>query len=136
MKRAKANEGYVVTSGELLSLFAANNIAKAVARFSRRQVRCGGLVPNINADGHELEMIERLGELIAVETLPPIHRSVILQQAELAEQTVQEFAPESTVAMEISALADQIERQSPEAGTIPKPLSRDEFSRFTREFVR
>jgi nitrogenase iron protein NifH len=136
MKQAIADEIYIVTSGELMSLFAANNIAKAIKRFSKRGVKCGGLVPNIRSEESEFEIIERFGRMTNTKVLPPIRRSTVLQQAELAGKTVREFAPESPVAKELWALAEKIESITRDDCTVPTPLDQDEFNHFAREFVR
>lgn len=47
IREGYAEEIYIISSGELMSLYAANNIAKGIARFaSRGKVRLAGIIGN------------------------------------------------------------------------------------------
>jgi nitrogenase iron protein subunit NifH (EC 1.18.6.1) len=64
MREGYAEEVYLVTSGELMSLYAANNICKAIARLARHgrsPCRLGGVICNsANTHPREGELVKNL----------------------------------------------------------------------------
>ena len=48
IREGKAKEIYIVASGEMMALYAANNISKGIAKYARKSgVRLGGIICNI-----------------------------------------------------------------------------------------
>ncbi len=97
MREGYAQEIYLVTSGELMSIYAANNIAKAIARLSRRvRSRCtlgGGVICNAKNIEGEQELVEEFARRINSRLIAYIPRDRVVQIAELQKQTVVEYAP-------------------------------------------
>ena len=63
MREGYAEEVYLVTSGELMSLYAANNICKAIKRLSGRtkaKCRLGGVICNAKDLPREEELVARI----------------------------------------------------------------------------
>ena len=59
IREGYAEEIYIVSSGELMSLYAANNIAKGVRRFAARGVvKLGGIIGNGRDVAREKELLE------------------------------------------------------------------------------
>ncbi|MGM9583030.1 MAG: AAA family ATPase, partial [Phascolarctobacterium sp.] len=59
IREGYASDIYIVSSGELMSLYAANNIAKGVKRFAMRgKVRLGGIIGNRRNTPNERELLE------------------------------------------------------------------------------
>lgn len=55
IREGKAQEIYIVASGEMMALYAANNICKGIARYAERgDVRLGGIICNSRNVDHEL----------------------------------------------------------------------------------
>ena len=92
-----ASEIYLVCSGGFMSIYAANNIARAVQRLARRgDTGLSGIICNSNGD-EALEravvpaFAQRLGSAF-VEFVP---RSPVIQACELEGRAVVEYAPQS-----------------------------------------
>ena len=92
MKEGNAREVYVVTSGEYLSLFAANNICRAIRRVG---ARLGGVICNSRNVENEEEIVGRFAERIGGRLIGIVPRDTIVQLCEGKNKTVIEFAPES-----------------------------------------
>ncbi|BBL69058.1 Ni-sirohydrochlorin a,c-diamide reductive cyclase ATP-dependent reductase subunit [Methanoculleus chikugoensis] len=137
MREGYAQEIYLVTSGELMSIYAANNIAKAIARLSRRvRSRCtlGGVICNAKNIEGEQELVEEFARRINSRLIAYIPRDRVVQIAELQKQTVVEYAPESDQAAVYQELARTISGN--ETTSIPTPLEMDELESFALEFVQ
>ena len=60
IREGKAEEIYIVVSGEMMALYAANNIAKGVARYARTGgVQLGGIICNSRQVPDERDIVER-----------------------------------------------------------------------------
>lgn len=100
---------YIVTSGELMSLYAANNIAKGIKRFAARgKVRLGGLIGNSRNTPREREMLEDFAKRLNTKLIAFIPRDQIVQKAEINRQTVIQYAPDSEQAKVYRELARNI----------------------------
>lgn len=132
IRRGHAREVYIVASGEVMAMYAANNIAGAVANNRRAGVAVGGLVANLRGVAHETLILERFAAAIGVRLLPPIPRDETLQQAERQGQTVVEYAPTSPVAAHYEALFAQVAKLGPADAAVPAPLDDRAFDDFVR----
>ncbi len=104
-----ADRVYVVTSGEMMAMYAATNIAAAVHRFSSRNyANFGGLILNRRNVEHELELVEKLAQELHTETVAVIPRDALVQQAEQRNQTVVEAFPDSDLTAVYTALAKEL----------------------------
>jgi 4Fe-4S iron sulfur cluster binding proteins, NifH/frxC family len=57
IREGKAKEIYIVVSGEMMAIYAANNICKGIVKFAEADgVRLGGLICNSRNVDNELEM--------------------------------------------------------------------------------
>jgi len=136
MREGYAQEIYLVTSGELMSLYAANNICKAIARLSRRvRSKCalGGVICNSANITDEKTLVEEFARRINSRLIAYVPRDRIVQVAEINKQTVIEYAPESAQAGVYRALAGSVLENT--AMTIPTPLDMDELESLALEFV-
>ena len=101
-----AQDVFIVTSGEMMALYAASNICSAVERFKRKsyaQVR--GLILNSRKVANERELVEQAAEELGVEVVKFIPRSDAVQIAEDNNSTVVEWLPDSEQADEYRCLA-------------------------------
>ena len=98
IRQGYADKVFIVTSGEMMALYAADNIAQAVKNFAKyRYASLGGLILNSkNIDGED-ELVKRAAEEIGTEVIFKIPRDGIVQQAENCGKTVVEFAPNSAM---------------------------------------
>ncbi len=109
IREGYAEEIYIVTSGEMMALYAANNICKGIARFAKRgSVRLGGLILNSRMVANEQALVEAFAKRINTTISAYIPRDKIVQQAEISRKTVLAFAPESDQAQVYRGLAKHI----------------------------
>ncbi len=124
IREGKAREIYLVVSGELMALYAANNICKGIVRYAESGgVRVGGIICNSRNVENERELVERFAEELGTKLVYFVPRDPIVQVAEIHRQTVMEYAPESAQAGEYAALAEAVEQNTDLV--IPKPMSQD-----------
>ena len=99
----------VVTSGELMSLYAAGNICSAVRELSQYSglILCG-LVINERNIPHEAERIRAFAEENQLPIVARIPRCGLVQEAEEAGSTVVARFPDSGQALVYQALADRL----------------------------
>ena len=137
MREGYAQEVYLVTSGELMALYAANNIAKAIARLSKRSkssCSLAGVICNAkNTEGEE-ELVREFAHRINSEMVAYIPRSRTVQLAEIHRQTVMEYAPESEQAVVYRELAAQVAANT--RSSIPTPLEMDELEDLALQFTQ
>ncbi|ADE84350.1 nitrogenase iron protein [Rhodobacter capsulatus] len=126
IRDGKAEEVYIVASGEMMAIYAANNICKGLAKYARQSgVRLGGIICNSrNVDG-EKEFLEEFTKAIGTKMIHFVPRDNIVQKAEFNKQTVTEFQPEANQAQEYRELGRKIIEN--EDFVIPKPLAMDEL---------
>lgn len=100
---------FVVTSGEMMAMFAASNIARAVENFKNRgYARVAGIILNERKVENERELVERFAKESGNEVIQVIRRSDAIQRAEDKGQTVIEDAPESDIAGDYRELAQKM----------------------------
>ena len=94
-----ADHVVIVTSGEMMALYAASNIANAVDNFGKRgYARLAGLILNARNVENELEIVEKAASEMGKEILSIIPRDKAVQIAEDMGKTVIEALPDSTMA--------------------------------------
>jgi len=134
IRENKAQEIYIVMSGEMMALYAANNIAKGILKYAHSGgVRLGGLICNERQTDKELELAEALAKRLNSKLIHFVPRDNIVQHAELRRQTVIEYAPTSQQAQEYRQLAQKIHDNSGK-GTIPTPITMEELEEMLMEF--
>jgi len=134
IRENKAQEIYIVMSGEMMALYAANNIAKGILKYAHSGgVRLGGLICNERQTDKELELAEALAARLNTKLIHFVPRDNIVQHAELRRQTVIEYAPDSQQAAEYRELARKIHENSGK-GTIPTPITMEELEEMLLEF--
>jgi len=133
IREGKAQEIYIVCSGEMMAMYAANNIARGVLKYAHAGgVRLGGLICNSRKVDREVELIEALAERLNTQMIHFVPRDNVVQHAELRRMTVEEYAPDHPQAEEYRTLADKIVNNK--KLTIPTPLSMDELEELLVEF--
>ena len=132
IREGKAEEIYIVCSGEMMAMYAANNICKGIVKFAKTGVvRLGGLICNSrNVDG-ERDLIETFAKRLGTHMIHFVPRHNDVQRAEINRKTVIEWNPEVTQADEYRTLARAIEGN--EKLVIPKPLEIEELEALLME---
>ena len=127
IRENKAQEIYIVMSGEMMAMYAANNIAKGILKYANSGgVRLGGLVCNERQTDKELELAENLAAKLGTKLIYFVPRDNIVQHAELRRMTVIEYAPDSAQAQHYRTLAKKVHANIGQ-GTIPTPITMDEL---------
>ena len=109
IREGKAKEIYIVASGEMMALYAANNISKGVARYARSGgVRIGGIICNSRNVDRELDLLRAFAKELGTKLLYFVPRDNIVQRAEINKKTVIEYRPDSDQAQEYRNLAQAI----------------------------
>lgn len=104
-----ANEVYIVTSGEMMSMYAASNISRAVMQFkSRGYAELKGLILNAKNVENERELVDKLCEEIDTDVFHYIPRNPLVQEAENGGKTVIEAFVDSEMAQIYMDLAKKI----------------------------
>jgi len=134
IRENKAQEIYIVMSGEMMALYAANNISKGILKYaSSGSVRLGGLICNSRQTDKEIELAEALAVRLNTKLIHFVPRDNIVQHAELRRMTVLEYAPQSKQAEEYRQLARKIHLNKGK-GTIPTPITMEELEEMLMEF--
>jgi nitrogenase iron protein NifH len=134
IRENKAQEIYIVMSGEMMAMYAANNISKGILKYANAGgVRLGGLICNERQTDKELELAEALATKLGTQLIHFVPRDNVVQHAELRRMTVLEYAPESKQADEYRQLARKIHANAGK-GTIPTPITMDELEDLLLEF--
>ncbi|MBR8828442.1 MAG: nitrogenase iron protein [Gomphosphaeria aponina SAG 52.96 = DSM 107014] len=133
IREGKAQEIYIVTSGEMMAMYAANNIARGILKYAHSGgVRLGGLICNSRNVHKEIELIEALADKLGTKMIHYIPRDNQVQQAELRRMTVLEYSPDHPQAAEYTTLANKIANNKDLV--IPTPITMDELEELLIEF--
>ena len=101
-----ADDVCIVTSGEMMSLYAATNISHAVKSFGKRgYASLRGLIFNSKNIENEDELVSKAAEEIGTDIIKKIPRDGMIQQAEALGKTVVEAFPDCDVAKAFTELA-------------------------------
>ncbi|WP_420130919.1 nitrogenase iron protein [Rhodopseudomonas sp.] len=126
IRDGKAQEVYIVASGEMMAIYAANNICKGLVKYAKQSgVRLGGIICNSRKVDGEREFLEEFTAAIGTKMIHFVPRDNIVQKAEFNKKTVTEFDPEADQALEYKQLGAAIIDNKD--FVIPKPLTMDQL---------
>lgn len=133
IREGKAKEIYIVASGEMMALYAANNIAKGVKRYAKSGgVRLGGIICNSRNVDRELDLLRAFSKELGTKLLYFVPRDNIVQHAQINRKTVIQYKPDSSQANEYRNLAQAIiDNQD---FTIPTPMDQERLEEILFEF--
>ncbi len=132
IREGKAKEIYIVASGEMMALYAANNISKGIAKYAKTGgVRLGGIICNSRNVDHELELLKAFAAELGTQLIYFVPRDNIVQRAEIRRKTVIEYSPQEKQAQEYRNLAKAIDEN--EMFTIPKPMEQSRLEEILLE---
>jgi len=133
IRENKAQEIYIVCSGEMMAMYAANNIAKGIVKYANSgSVRLAGLICNSRETAREDELISALAAKIGTTMIHFVPRDNVVQRAEIRRMTVIEYEPEHKQAQEYRDLAMKIRDNT--NFVIPTPITMDELEELMMEF--
>ena len=133
IREGKAQEIYIVCSGEMMAMYAANNISKGILKYATSgKVRLGGLICNSRNTDCEADLIDALAKRLGTQMIHFVPRDNEVQRAELRRMTVIEYSPEHKQAEEYRVLARKIAENK--MFVVPKPLQMEELEGLLMEF--
>jgi hypothetical protein len=118
-----AKEIYLICSGGFMSIYAANNIARAIQRLAKRgDTGLVGIICNSNGDeAFERAVIPEFAQKLGTSFVQFVPRSPVIQACELEARAVVEHSPGSTEAEIFRNLAKAIMENN--ARVIPTPVN-------------
>ncbi len=133
IRENKAQEIYIVVSGEMMAMYAANNISKGIVKYANSGgVRLAGLICNSRNTDREDELIEALASKLGTQMVHFVPRDNAVQRAEIRRMTVIEYDPTHKQADEYRELAQKVIDNK--NLVIPTPITMDELEDLLMEF--
>jgi len=132
IREGKAQEIYIVASGELMALYAANNIAKGVQKYANSGgVRIGGIICNSRKVDGERDLLQAFARELGSQLIYFVPRDNVVQRAEINKKTVIEYEPTAGQADEYRKLARAIDGN--DMFVIPKPMKQERLEELMME---
>lgn len=110
---------FIVTSGEFMALYAANNILRGVRNYEGRGPRVGGVILNQRGLEEEEARVRRFCEAVQLPIVLSVPRSEQFADAERLGQPIIQAFPESARARDFSRLAKYILTDPPRYPAYP-----------------
>ena len=109
IRNGYADQVFVVTSGEMMALYAASNIVSAINNFGNRgYAKYAGVILNSRNVENEVETVEKALKEIGGQIVQIIPRDKTVQLSENQGKTVIEAYPESDMAKVYESLAKKV----------------------------
>lgn len=134
LRTGYASEIYLVTSGELMALYAANNICKAVQRLVSHTNNIGvsGIILNRRRVKNEEELTQSLADNVGVKIAADLPRDDVVQRCDGRKETVVASEPDSLLGSKIMDLARFMLENDKK--TTPTPMSREDLAEMVRSY--
>ncbi len=127
LRQGLADDVFVVTSADYLSIYAANNICKGIARHAHREGSpLGGIVYNVRGAIDDLTLVEEFAQSVGSKVIGAIPNDPTIMENEIYAKTVIEQSPDSEIADLFRNLATAIYENKETAS--PTPLSRERLA--------
>ena len=133
IREGKAKEIYIVASGELMALYAANNISKGIQKYANTgDVRLGGIICDSRMVDYELDLMTAFAKELGSHLIHFVPRDNIVQRAEINKKTVIDYDPTCNQADHYRQLSMEINKN--EKFVVPKPRCQDRLEELMMEF--
>lgn len=109
IKKGNVQEVYILTSGEYMSLYAANNLCKG---FKKINMSIGGIICNSRNNNNEKEITEEFTKSIGTQFIGYIPKNAIVQDCERNGYSVIEKYPNSSQSLIYIEIAKKIMNNS------------------------
>ncbi|MGZ7116184.1 MAG: Ni-sirohydrochlorin a,c-diamide reductive cyclase ATP-dependent reductase subunit [Methanobacterium sp.] len=124
-----ADEVYIVTSGEYMALYAANNICKGIKKLKGN---LGGIICNCRGIENEIQIVSEFSDEVGSKLIGVIPRSEMVQKSEIEAKTVVEKFSDSNQSDLYRKLSEEI--YSNQDFVVPEPMEIEDFDEFFRKF--
>ena len=132
IRREYANEIFVVTSGEYMSIYAANNILRGIANYDTDTPRIAGIIYNSRNVVGEKERVQKFADAAGLPIFAEVPRSEVFAECERSNMTAVEMVESENaseqmkeIAAIFTGIADRIVRGVPHY--MAAPLTDDEL---------
>ena len=132
IRREYANEIFVVTSGEYMSIYAANNILRGIANYDTDTPRIAGIIYNSRNVVGEKERVQKFADAAGLPIFAEVPRSEVFAECERSNMTAVEMVESENaseqmkvIAAIFTGIADRIVRGVPHY--MATPLTDDEL---------
>lgn len=123
-----ADAVFLVTSGERMAIYAANNNLQGIYNLNPDEKRIAGIIYNSRGIGDDRSRVEAFAKAVGLPICISVPRSAMFSEAENKAQTLIEMAPDSMEAQLFLKLADKIKKGL--ALYPSNPLGEEEMERF------
>ena len=126
MREQAADQVYLVTTDDYMSLYAANNICRGICKYAvSGDIRLSGIIRNCRSSVGELGVAEKFADSIGSRVIGVLPMDRAISLAEIQHKTVVEAFPDAPVTGAFHALAGSLLETN--GGVIPRPLTDDEL---------
>jgi nitrogenase iron protein NifH len=116
IRKGLVTQAYIITSGEYMPIYAANNICRGLKRLN---TPLAGVICNSREASGEREIVEKFAREIGSEMVAFIPKDPIVQRCERKGVSVIEGAPESEIAEVYRKLAEHVAGNSKPKHPVP-----------------
>lgn len=121
---------FIVISEEIMSMYACNNICKAVLEYKNNWIYIWWIIVNARDNSINKKVIETFVNKINLDIISWIPRSEIISKAEYKAMSLAEFDPDSDIIKIFYKLNEDILNIKKENKKIPTPITDEEFEDF------
>ncbi|WP_010255956.1 nitrogenase component 1 [Treponema primitia] len=125
IRRGYAEKVYIVTSGEFMAIYAANNILRGLGNYDLNKDRAGGIIFNSRGLVEEEDRVKRFCDAVGLPLIARFPRSDLFSDCEREGKCLVEAFLDSDLAEQFAILADKIHSQK--EFYAPAPLSDEEL---------
>lgn len=123
-----ADEVYIVTTSDFMSLYAANNICRGIQKYAQTgDIRLGGIIVNGRSSVMNIDMVGEIAGRIGTKIIGIMPMSKYITLAEMNRKTVIELYPNEGISQDIKSLARSIYDNDDRC--IPAPLLDEELEK-------
>ncbi|MFA6711037.1 MAG: nitrogenase component 1, partial [Candidatus Methanomethylophilaceae archaeon] len=108
LRKNNANAVYIVTSGEFMSIYAANNIIRGIRNFSDDEPRVAGIILNMRGLENEYNRVSRFSKAVGVPIVSTINRDNRFSESEMACIPIAKMYPDSKPAESIDSIVSNL----------------------------
>ncbi|HOO57505.1 MAG TPA: nitrogenase component 1 [bacterium] len=130
LRKGLGNKVVIVIAEDEMSYYAANNIAKAVLRYSVNGVALAGIVVNERGGGGPKLKSGEFASLIKTRVLGRLSQSKVPALARLEGITAIEYDPTSEFSMQVTAIAEELLEIDLSETSLPSPLDQNAFMKY------
>ncbi|MFA6316089.1 MAG: nitrogenase component 1 [Elusimicrobiota bacterium] len=127
LRRGFGRKVVIVASEEMMSLYAANNVARAVRGYASNGVALCGLVANLRDPDADTAPIAAFARTLGTQVLGVLRRDAAFRKGELLGRCLTEFAPTSPSLAALKTVTARVLALDPAKVRPPEPLTEEDF---------